>query len=179
MVLPIVIAVIAIAGYFFTQSKSTARMAVKQVESNERINKLKKEIKSKEEKGREELKKNISTVKKYQKKSKEKSSKDTKPKLTNKELKEKLSKVLQFHKKSNQFQKDGKYAYFHMGRLDSSTWFRFGKITKSGNVIFYDYENQKEIKKVGKVSSSVQRDNKLSWKIGLYFSGYAYFLNLD
>jgi hypothetical protein len=77
MVLPIVIAVIILAGYFFTQSKSKALESVKKVESYEYVDKLKKEIKSKEKKGREELKKNISTVKKYQKKSKEKSSKET------------------------------------------------------------------------------------------------------
>ena len=112
---------------------------------------------------------------------KEKSNEEnkTKRKLTNKELKEKLDKVLQFKKKSNQFQKDGKYAYFQMGRLDSSSWFRFGNITKSGNVIFYDYENQEENKKVGKVISSIQTDDKISWKISLRFSGFSYFLSLD
>jgi len=78
MVLPIVVAVIILAGYFFTQSKSTARMAVKQVESNERINKLKKEIKSKEEKGREELKKNINVKNTLKKRNSKKSIKDRK-----------------------------------------------------------------------------------------------------
>mgnify|MGYP006106743631 CR=1 FL=1 len=66
MVLPIVLAVIVIATYFFTQSKSTARKAIKEVESNERIDKLKKEIKSKEKKGREEIKKGVGNYPKYQ-----------------------------------------------------------------------------------------------------------------
>jgi len=110
--------------------------------------------------------------------------KKTKRKLTNKELKEKLDKVLQFHKKSNQFQKDGKYAYFKMGRLDSSTWFRFGNITKSGNVVFYDYVNQKEDKKIGKVLQDFKYVNykptkEKTYRIMINFSGYAYFLDLD
>jgi hypothetical protein len=63
MVLPIVIAVIAIATYFFTQSKSTISEQTKKIDSYQHIDKLKKEIKSKEKKGREELKnKNIKNL---------------------------------------------------------------------------------------------------------------------
>ena len=137
-------------------------------------NQVKEKIKSIIKNHEEQKLKNKST-----RKEKLSEEKKTKTKLTNKELKEKLDKVLQFHKKSNQFQKDGKYAYFHMSRLDSSTWFRFGNITKSGNVVFYDYVNQEEHKKVGKVISGTQLNDKISWKIMLNFSGYAYFLSLD
>ena len=66
MVLPIVIAVIILAGYFFTQSKSKALESVKKVESYEYVDKLKKEIKSKEKKGREEIKKGVGNYPKYQ-----------------------------------------------------------------------------------------------------------------
>ena len=78
MVLPVVIAVIAIATYFFTQSKSKVSTAVKEVKGNERIDKLKKEIKSKEEKGREELKKNINVKNTLKKRNSKKSVKDRK-----------------------------------------------------------------------------------------------------
>tara|TARA_B110001454_G_scaffold205284_1_gene214759 strand:+ start:1744 stop:2274 length:531 start_codon:yes stop_codon:yes gene_type:complete len=145
MVLPIVIAVIAIATYFFTQSKSTARIAVKQVESNERIDKLKKEIKSKEKKGRERLRRNDPNYLKYQKKSKEKSSKDTKPKLTNKELKEKLSKVTYKIKKGSDPNNPQNYKKTFIDlenyALDFNKRYEYVKITKSGNVVLKSSHN--------------------------------------
>jgi len=142
-------------------------------------NQVKEKIKSIIKNHEEQKLKNKST-----RKEKLSEEKKTKTKLTNKELKEKLDKVLQFHKKSNQFQKDGKYAYFRMGRLDSSTWFRFGNITKSGNVVFYDYVNQKEDKKIGKVLQDFKYVNykptkEKTYRIMINFSGYAYFLDLD
>ena len=160
MVLPIVIAVIILAGYFFTQSKSKALESVKKVESYEYVDKLKKEIKSKEKKGREELKKNISTVKKYQKKSKEKSSKDLKfrnelddinyhkPKvfkLTNKELKEKLSKVTYKIPKGSDPNNPQNYkkTFIDLGNyaLDFNKRYEYVKITKSGNVVLKSSHN--------------------------------------
>jgi len=90
MVLPIVVAVIVIATYFFTQSKSKALESVKKVESYEYVDKLKKEIKSKEKKGREELIKNVSKSKtkyspKFEKFLKQKKSKKNLSKETHKE----------------------------------------------------------------------------------------------
>jgi len=159
--------------------KPTYFMIKKQLPSKSEENLVKEKIESIIKNHEDQKLKNKST-----RKEKLNEEKKTKTKLTNKELKEKLDKVLQFHKKSNQFQKDGKYAYFHMSRLDSSTWFRFGNITKSGNVVFYDYVNQKEDKKIGKVLQDFKYVNykptkEKTYRIMINFSGYAYFLDLD